>query len=84
MITISKVRVNKIIVEKDSAGKVKCSGEYTLLSTDGNVVAKQSFNDYDGMMFDFDVELSKNFMEDIESLIEIEIGVQEAVKEITK
>ena len=81
-ISISRVRVTQIVVVKDSEGQVKISGNYELISEKGDIVAKQSFNGYNDMSFDFDKSIAKNFMEEVESTIEIDIGIINALKNL--
>lgn len=80
-IEITSVKLTSIDIDiKD--GKAKIEGKYDLISSKGKVIAKQSFNTYDSMKINFDNRLSKDIVSDIESAIELEVGIQEAVKSI--
>jgi hypothetical protein len=81
MITVTKVKVDWVKIERGE-DKVTVTGGYSLITSEGTVLAKQSFNGYNDMKFDFDKSISRNLLDEIESTIEIEIGVQEAVKTI--
>jgi len=77
-IQITKVRVDTITVSRE--GKIE--GTYALISEKGDVVAKQNFNGYNDIKFEFDKALSRNLIEEIETEIELTIGIQEVLKEV--
>ena len=77
-IQITKVRVDTITVSRE--GKIE--GTYALISEKGDVVAKQNFNGYNDIQFEFDKALSRNLIEEIETEIELTIGIQEVLKEV--
>lgn len=79
MIEISSIRLKSITVNNTASG-TEVSGSYELVSQKGKVIAVQSFNGYSDMKFNFDSSMVKCFLNDIESHIEIEIGVQEVIK----
>lgn len=75
-IQITKVRVDSVTITRD-----KIEGIYSLISERGDVVAKQNFNGYDCVKFEFDKALSRNLIEEVETEIELTIGIQQIVKE---
>ena len=75
-IQINKVKVDTVVINRD--GKIE--GAYSLISEKGDVVAKQSFNGYSDMKFEFDKSLSRNLIEEIETEIELSLGIQDIVK----
>jgi hypothetical protein len=79
-IQITKVRVTSAQVQIDDEGKLLIVGKYDLITDKGTVLAKQSFNDYGGTKFEFDKSTGKDFIDAVESTIEIETGIQEALK----
>lgn len=80
MIQITKAKIEQITVSKEKDSVVKITGTYHLISEKGVTVAKQEFNTYGGLLFEFDKSVGKNFLEDIESEIEMTLGIQDAVK----
>jgi len=79
-ITVRNAKITSLSISGD-----KVTGTYELMSEKGKVIAKQTFNDYNGM----NVELSRDSKECIEDLltsltfdIEMTAGINEAVKEL--
>jgi hypothetical protein len=81
-IEITKVKVTQAIANKEADGNVKITGKYELISTKGDVIAKQTFNGYDDMKIEFEKAIGKDFLEGVESTIELEMGIQETLKKI--
>lgn len=85
MIEITTVKVTSIDIDiNQESNEITIKGNYNLISSKGKVVAKQTFNSYDSIKINFDKSIGKNIVSDIESAIELEIGIQEAVKKIRK
>lgn len=82
MLEISTVRITDIQIEKKDNDEIKISGKYNLISNKGKLVAKQSFNGYGDMQLTIDLTSARDFVSDLESNIEIAVGIQEAVKEV--
>ena len=81
MIQVTRARLNYVKFEVKSDGKVDISGSYNLITSKGDVIAKQEFNTYDTVKISFDGSIGKDVAEAIESNIEMQLGVQEAVKQ---
>ena len=79
-IEITKVKL--LTVGIDNKDEPKIQGNYALMDSNNKIIAKQSFNGYDDMKFDFDYSFLKNIIEDIEAKIERDLGVAVAVKMI--
>jgi hypothetical protein len=75
-ISITHAKIESVTVERDG----KITGTYSLISEKGDSIAKQSFNDYNGVKFEFDKSIARNLIEEIETEIELTIGIQEVVK----
>ena len=78
---INRINVTSITVQKGQDG-VSIAGNYELISEKGTVVAKIGFNGYNEAKFEIDKKLLKNFIDEIESTIEIETGIQEVLKAV--
>ena len=83
MIEITSVKIVSISIEPEGS-ETKIKGTYELISSKGKTIAKQSFNGYDTMKIDFEKSLAKNFLSDIEQAVELELGIQDAVKNLKK
>jgi len=79
-IKITKVKIVTVTIN----GEGKIEGVYSLISEKGSIVAKQGFNGYSDMKFEFDKSIARNLIEEIETEIELTIGIQEIVKEVVK
>jgi len=75
-INITHAKVESVTIERDG----KITGVYSLISEKGVSIAKQSFNGYNDVKFEFDKSISRNLIEEIETEIELTIGIQEIVK----
>ena len=81
---ITATKLKSVSLEVKDNGEVGASGTYEMISNKGKVVAVQSFNGYGNMKIEFDKPTLKNFVSDIEGAIDLEIGINEAVKKAGK
>ena len=81
---ICSIKITALALSLNDKREITISGQYNMLSPKGTTVAVQKFNSYDGLAIPFDHSLGKNFVSDLESAIEIEIGIQEAVKQLER
>lgn len=58
-ITIKGIRIASLTFNFKEDGKEKCQGEYELVSSEDKVLAKQSFNGYNGMEFKMAADTAK-------------------------
>jgi len=82
MIEITAIRVTSINIETAEGAVPKISGSYNLVTSKGTVLATQAFNGYSGPKFEFDSGFIKDIIDTVEQKIEIDTGVQQAVKMI--
>lgn len=69
--------------ERQDNGEVKVFGCYHLINNRGVTVAKQQFNEYsDHVQIGGFGELGKDVMSNVESTIEIQLGIQQVVREL--
>ena len=79
MIEISSVKLLSVSIDLE---KYKVTGKYELVSPKGNTIAVQNFNDYGCMVIEFNPDIARNLFSDIEAAIELQLGIQEAVKKM--
>jgi len=82
MIEITAVKVISISIDSVDGGVPKITGSYNLVTSKGTVLATQQFNGYNGPKFEFDSAFLKDIIDTVEQKIEIDTGVQQAVKMI--
>jgi len=81
-IEIDRVRIDSVTLSKDTDGKEKMEGRYSLMSGD-RAVANQSFGGY-GDKLDTSTETKKTlsmFLKNLETDIDYNIGLKQAVDE---
>ena len=58
-IQLQGVNIVSIAMERDTSGLMKATGRYELKTNTGIIVAKQTFNDYQGVVVSFSTETNK-------------------------
>lgn len=84
MITIKNIQFNNISLERQEDG-FKVTGSYNLMSDKRKVIAKQGFNGYGDLKIDIskDTKLALDeFVYNLQCDIEMETGINEAIKEL--
>ena len=74
--TISGVRIDKIGVEDDDK-ELKCSGQYSLISDKGFVLATQGFNGYNDIKIEVPAEATRNLLKEVEKAVKQTLGMED-------
>jgi hypothetical protein len=82
MITIEGVRINNVTFTRDSDGKEKMSGNYSLVSSNGKVIAKQDFNEYSSSLKIEQTGETAKLVQDLYSAIKKDIEEQLGLKDV--
>ena len=84
MIKITRAKLRYVTFNINEDGVINVEGKYNLLNEKGDIVAVQQFNCYQGMAIIFDQTLSKDVIENVETAIELQIGIQNAIEDLKK
>lgn len=79
-ITIKGVKLTSLSIEKDSDGKEKVSGNYSLMSNVDKVLAKQGFNGYNDVKIAFShdtITALNSLMAGVKTDVETTLGLEE-------
>lgn len=83
MIEITMAKINYVKFERTPDGEVKVEGQYSLMSSKGDVMAKQCFNGYADVKLAFNGSFAKNVIDSVEEAIDFQLGInKEQPKEL--
>lgn len=79
-ISIKGIKITNFTINPTSTGKERITGDYSLMSNDDRVLAKQGFNGYNDIEVSFSAETVENFHKLLASLkkdIHTTLGITE-------
>jgi len=77
--TIVGVRINSVSVNEDNdkEGNMKVTGNYSLISDKGKVMATQGFNGYSGVKVPIPTDVIRQLFKQVEKAVALTVGLEE-------